>query len=880
GGTEGWQVIQGTFNRTSSGGGAQGTSWYEASSANLDDQCDQIQSPIVSLTATSTMELWNQYDIEPFYVSGGVWYDRANIGVYELANGNRTPVAPSGGRLYNASGANGSCGTTGQGGWADAQTTWGASSWNASALGSAGFAGDLVQLDVRYGTDSSLNGFGFHFDQLILTDFGEQVADGQSDSCGCSSDPECSDNNVCNGIETCDIPSGTCQPGTPLTCDDNLFCTGVESCDPVLGCQAGTPPDCDDGVGCTVDSCNEGTDMCDNLPDDASCEDGMFCTGVETCDPVLDCQSSGDPCLPGEICNESTNMCDPGGTAQLESDCLSVGSAPVTVNLANTYASAVVTTSVQYENNTLPVVTRVSNVTATSFDVRLQNPSGALALQENVCYLVVEEGSWTIDGVDVEAQKYKSTVTDDAPSNWVGEAQTYGGSYTSPVVLGQVMSEADAGFSVFWDMATTRTNPPTATTLTTGKTVCEDTDVTRDDEEVGFIVIETGHGTIAGVEYEAATGADTVQGVGNAPPYATTFNTPFATAPTVAVVQMAAVDGNNGGWAQVHGPTLATTTTLNLSIDEDQITDTERSHITEQVAYVAFAGPVVYPPAPAVVMEWSGASVDGGGVTVNLQNTFTRPVIVTAVKYSNNTTPVVTRLSNVTGSSFDIRLQNPSGGAVQKDSVAYLVVEEGDWTVDGVAVSAATYNSTVTDENNSWVGEAQSYGQSFTRPVVLGQVMSSNDAGFSVFWDQGTARTNPPISSALTTGKTVCEDIDVTRADEAVGIVVIETGHGTLGGVEFEAALGADTVQGVGDAPPYAYTFNTPFPTAPALSLVTMAGVDGGNGGWAYVYGSSPTTTTTLDLAIDEDQIGDAERNHTTEQVGYVVFATRGSASP
>ena len=55
------------------------------------------------------------------------------------------------------------------------------------------------------------------------------------------------------------------------------------------------------------------------------------------------------------------------------------------------------------------------------------------------------------------------------------------------------------------------------------------------------------------------------------------------------------MDGGNGGWAQVHGATMATTTTLNLSIDEDTIGDTERNHTTEQVGYVAFASAGVYP---------------------------------------------------------------------------------------------------------------------------------------------------------------------------------------------------------------------------------------------------------------------------------------------
>jgi hypothetical protein len=199
-------------------------------------------------------------------------------------------------------------------------------------------------------------------------------------------------------------------------------------------------------------------------------------------------------------------------------------------------------------------------------------------------------------------------------------------------------------------------------------------------------------------------------------------------------------------------------------------------------------------------------------------------------------------------------------------------VEEGTWTIDGVNIEAQTYLSTVTDQNNSWVGEAQTYGQAYTNPVVVGQVMSENDLDWSVFWCQGTSRANPPSSGALKTGKTVCEDTTVPRADETVGFIVFEAGHGTIGGVEFEALVGADTVLGVTNSPPYTYTFDTSFASAPTMAVTTMAGVDGGNGGWSYTYGAAPTTATTLDLVIDEDQIGDTERNHTSEQVGYVVF--------
>ena len=58
-----------------------------------------------------------------------------------------------------------------------------------------------------------------------------------------------------------------------------------------MDCQAGTAANCNAGVGCTEGSCNEGTDSCDNIANNANCDDGLFCNGAETCNATLDCQA-------------------------------------------------------------------------------------------------------------------------------------------------------------------------------------------------------------------------------------------------------------------------------------------------------------------------------------------------------------------------------------------------------------------------------------------------------------------------------------------------------------------------------------------------------------------------------------------------------------
>ncbi|MCH8147332.1 MAG: S8 family serine peptidase, partial [Planctomycetes bacterium] len=206
-------------------------------------------------------------------------------------------------------------------------------------------------------TDSSWQFCGWNIDdvQIIASGGGATCSDGIQNqgetridcggpcpACNCTSDATCADGAFCNGVETCDA-FGNCQGGTAVdcndgvsctddscnegtdscdnvandaNCDNGLFCDGVETCHATLDCQSGTAVNCNDGVGCTDDSCNEGTDSCDNIANNANCDNGLFCDGAETCHLTLDCQSGtavncddGVACT-DDSCNEGTDSCD------------------------------------------------------------------------------------------------------------------------------------------------------------------------------------------------------------------------------------------------------------------------------------------------------------------------------------------------------------------------------------------------------------------------------------------------------------------------------------------------------------------------------------------------------------------------------------------
>ena len=123
--------------------------------------------------------------------------------------------------------------------------------------------------------------------------------------------PETCDDGILNQDEDRIDCGGVCPPCdclSDLECDDGAYCTGTETCDAYGHCQPGTAVDCNDGVGCTDDSCNEGTDSCDNVPNDANCDNGLYCDGAEWCDAVSDCQAGSDPC-PGQSCDEDGDQC-------------------------------------------------------------------------------------------------------------------------------------------------------------------------------------------------------------------------------------------------------------------------------------------------------------------------------------------------------------------------------------------------------------------------------------------------------------------------------------------------------------------------------------------------------------------------------------------
>lgn len=152
-----------------------------------------------------------------------------------------------------------------------------------------------------------------------VADPGEQCDDGNNlDTDCCSADcrfeplrsPCMDDRNVCTDDE-CDGAGVCVHPANTAPCSDGLFCNGSDTC-AGGSCAAHAGDPCATGGEC-ADACNEAADNCFDLRGTPCSNDGLFCTGAETCDGVGACRGSGDPCVGGgdcaDVCNESADNC-------------------------------------------------------------------------------------------------------------------------------------------------------------------------------------------------------------------------------------------------------------------------------------------------------------------------------------------------------------------------------------------------------------------------------------------------------------------------------------------------------------------------------------------------------------------------------------------
>ncbi|WP_409432118.1 hypothetical protein ACJ3XI_07805 [Litorimonas sp. RW-G-Af-16] len=269
--------------------------------------------------------------------------------------------------------------------------------------------------------------------------------------------------------------------------------------------------------------------------------------------------------------------------------------------------------------------------------------------------------------------------------------------------------------------------------------------------------------------------------------------------------------------------------------------------------------------------------------TVALENTYSDAIVVCKHNLVSSASPsATTRIRNVTATSFQLRLQQfENSSIVPTSNVHCVIADEGAYNSGGLKYEARKVVSDGTSGlsvpggwgivNNENVTSAIT--QTYANPHVVGQVMSFNDANASVFWNydcetRGNGAFFSGQADGICVGKHIGQ-INGTRANETLGYIVLEAGSATVNDISFTTAVGADTGAGVGNSPPYNYSVSGDYD----IGVVEQQGEDGGQGGWAILYGSNPLPNNSVQWAIEEEIVaGDTSRSHTTENVAYWLF--------
>jgi len=159
---------------------------------------------------------------------------------------------------------------------------------------------------LSYVVDALSAGHAYRFAVTAYTDDGSESE--LSDEFALGAGLPCTIDH-CSSPTTCDF--GVVADGE--SCDDRLFCNGVERCQAGV-CQPGEPPQCSDEIDCTRDSCDEALGRCRHDPTsdsccttDADCADADACTAGETC--VAGACTSVNASCPEPACTVAT--CDP-----------------------------------------------------------------------------------------------------------------------------------------------------------------------------------------------------------------------------------------------------------------------------------------------------------------------------------------------------------------------------------------------------------------------------------------------------------------------------------------------------------------------------------------------------------------------------------------
>ena len=353
-------------------------------------------------------------------------------------------------------------------------------------------------------------------------------------------------------------------------------------------------------------------------------------------------------------------------------------------------------------------------------------------------------------------------------------------------------------------------------------------------------------------------------------------------------------NGPDGGWLRRCGVTRSA---AELVVDEDRLSDSERSHTSERAGLVAFerdftarreapqTGRKPFDGEVGTAFLAAASGIPPAFTRVSFPNSFDAGVtpLVFATPTETDPAPATLRLRAVDATGFDVAALEPDGelGAHDAMTIDYVAVEPGTHRLDdGRRIEAGFVDTQAFQASGvggtSWGALAFSAGLFSAPPALVTQIQTMANEPLP------SATSRPFLTSAVRNLSTGGAELALERSEATSGAVVAPERIGWLATeravrgvllarddatVSYDFSAGA-TVGGFDDGC-FAVPFTSAFPTPP-LMVADKNSRNGNNGGW--LRRCSPPTTTSVGLHVDEDRFRDAERSHTAETTSVLAF--------
>ena len=264
-------------------------------------------------------------------------------------------------------------------------------------------------------------------------------------------------------------------------------------------------------------------------------------------------------------------------------------------------------------------------------------------------------------------------------------------------------------------------------------------------------------------------------------------------------------------------------------------------------------------PDSVSIGEYGTVNLNHRWQTIRLTGSYVNPVVIVSDPTLKGSDPVAPRLRNVTGNSFQIRLQEPNykDDWHTNETVSYVVVEAGDWELaDGTRISAGTTNSNRLTSDGFDHVDLTGFDAA---PAVLSQVQTYNGS------DWVTTRIDERTATRFKFGLQEEEALNNgSHVYERVGWLAMDPGIANDGDTLLQGGLTNRRYTHQRST----VSFNADFDTTPSLiaKLGSFYGSDSANLRLDTIGRNS------FGVRVAEEQSRDSELDHVQESVAFLAL--------